>query len=90
MDILVKFPVSLCEKLCAKFKDKIKYVKEFKGKKINQELSEKIKKEKKENNDIFSIVNDDDEWTSVKMDYNYRIVLNDNFVTTIKSRFLEK
>ena len=29
MDIWIKFPVSLCEKLCSNFTDKIRYVKEF-------------------------------------------------------------
>ena len=41
LDIWVKFPISLCEKLCSKFKDKIKYVKEYKGKRINKENRKK-------------------------------------------------
>ena len=29
MDIWAKFPVSLCEKICDKFKDKMKYIEKF-------------------------------------------------------------
>ena len=90
MDIWIKFPVSLCEKLCSNFVDKIKYVKEFKGKRINQEMSEKIKKDKKENNNNFSPSIDDNEWISVKRDNNYRIVFNDKIVLTIKSKFIRQ
>ena len=90
LDIWVKFPVSLCEKLCSKFNDKIKYVKEYKGQRINQELSNKIKKDRKDNNNIFSPSIDDNEWLSVKRDKNYRIVFNDKVVTTIKARFIKK
>ena len=90
MDIWIKFPVSLYEKLCSNFVDKIKYVKEFKGKRINQEMSEKIKKDKKENNNNFSPSIDDNEWISVKRDNNYRIVFNDKIVLTIKSKFIRQ
>ena len=47
LDIWTKFPVCLCEKLCNSFKDRIKYINEFYGKRINKKLLEKIKKEKK-------------------------------------------
>ena len=91
MDIWIKFPVSLCEKLCSNFTDKIRYVKEYKGKRINQDLFEKIKKDKKENNNNnFSPSIEDNEWLSVKRDNNYRIVFNDKIVTTIKSKFMKQ
>lgn len=90
IDIWIKFPVSLCEKLCANFIDKIKYVKEYKGKRINQELNEKIKKDKKENSNIFCPSVDDNEWLSVKRDNNFRIVFNDKTVSTIKSKFIRQ
>ena len=91
MDIWIKFPVSLCEKLCSNFTDKIRYVKEYLGKRINQDLFEKVKKDKKENNNNnFSPSIEDNEWLSVKRDNNYRIVFNDKIVTTIKSKFMKQ
>ena len=42
LDIWVKFPVSLCEKLCSQFKYKLKYIKKYEGKRINRELLNKI------------------------------------------------
>ena len=47
IDIWPKFLISLCEKLCFQFDEKIKYVKEMKGKSINKEFLNKIKKENK-------------------------------------------
>ena len=90
MDIWVKFPISLCEKLCSKFKDKIKYVKKYEGKRINKELTDKIKKDKIEKNDIFVPIFDDNEWISVKRENNYRVVFNDQIVKVIKTRFIKQ
>ena len=90
LDIWTKFPTSLCERLCNSFKDRIKYVKEFNGKRINKELLEKIKKERKEHNENFIPSNEDNEWISVKRDKNYRIVFNDKIVDTIKKRFIKQ
>ena len=42
LDIQVKFSKSLCEKLCAQFEDKIKYIKDSGGKRINKEIIRKI------------------------------------------------
>jgi len=89
LDIWAKFPVSLCEKICDKFNDKIKYVEKYGGQKINKELLEKIKKEKKENK-IFVPINNDNEWISIKRDNKFRIVFNDKIVKTIKSRFIKQ
>ena len=86
LDIWSKFPVSLCEKLCNKFDEKLKYIEEFKGQRINREILEKIKKEKKGD----QIINEDDEWVSVKRDNKFRIVFNDNIVKQLKSRFIKQ
>ena len=48
LDVWIKFPVSLCEKLCSTFNDKMKYIIDYEGKRINKEILEEIKKEKKE------------------------------------------
>ena len=88
LDIWSKFPISLCEKLCNQFNDKIKYVKEINGKRINNDLLKKIKKEKKEKNEFYIPNNNDNEWISVKRDNNYRIVYNDKIVKTIKTNFI--
>ena len=44
LDVWIKFPISLCEKLCSKFNDKIKYIIDNDGKRINKEILDKIKK----------------------------------------------
>ena len=90
MDIWAKFPVSLCEKICDKFKDKIKYVEKYGGQRINKELLEKIKKEKKEENKIFKPLNEDDEWVSMKRDNKFRMVFNDKIVKIIKTKFIKQ
>ena len=53
-------------------------------------MYEKIKKDKKENNNIFSPSIDDNEWLSIKRDNNYRIVFNDKIVLTIKAKFIRQ
>ena len=88
LDIWVKFPVSLCEKLCSQFKYKLKYVNEFGGKRINKEILNKIIKEQKMKKE--ALINDDNEWISVKRDNNYRIVFNDKIIKIIKTRFLKE
>ena len=90
LDIWSKFPIALCEKLCAQFDLKIRHLKEIGGKRINKEFMDKIKKERIKNNDIFVPINQDDEWTSVKRDNNYRIVYNDQIVKKIKSKFIKQ
>ena len=85
LDIWAKFPVSLCNKLCSKFNNKINYVKEFKGKRINKEIIQKIHNERKEENG--QNIEDDNEWISVKRDYKFRIVYNNQIVKKIKSKF---
>ena len=84
LDIWVKFPVTLCQKLCSHFIHKIKYVREFKGKRINKEILEsKIKKNEKDKIPD----NDQNDWISIKRDYNYRIVYNNKIVKQIKTKF---
>ena len=84
LDIWVKFPVTLCQKLCSHFIHKIKYVREFKGKRINKEILEsKIKKNEKDKIPD----NDQNDWISIKRDYNYRIVYNNQIVKQIKTKF---
>ena len=38
LDIWIKFPTSLCEKLCKQFDEKIKLIKEYNGARINREM----------------------------------------------------
>ena len=90
LDIWSKFPISICEKLIEQFNEKIKHVNEMGGKRINKELMDKIKADKKKNNDLFKPINNDEEWISVKRDNNYRIVYNDKIVKKIKSRFIRQ
>ena len=90
IDIWSKFPVSLCEKLCSQFNDKIKYVQEMKGKRINKDMVNQIKKENKKNNSLFIPINNDNEWISIKRDNNYRIVYNDKIVKKIKARLIKQ
>ena len=89
LDIWSKFPVSLCEKLCNQFNYKINYVKDINGKRISKDLLNKIKKERKEQNELFVPINNDNEWISIKRDNNYRIVYNDKIVKKIKSNFIK-
>ena len=42
LDVWVKFPTSLCEKLCSQFKYKINYINEFGGKRINKDILVRI------------------------------------------------
>ena len=88
LDIWVKFPNSLCEKLCSQFKHKIKYVEEYGGKRINNDLLAKILKEDKNKKE--DIINSDNEWISIKRDNNFRIVFNDKIIKTIKARYLKQ
>ena len=88
MEIWVKFPNSLCEKLCSQFKHKIKYVEEYGGKRINNDLLIKILKEEKDKNE--NIINSDNECISIKRDNNFRIVFNDKIIKTIKARYLKQ
>jgi len=88
LDIWVNFPNSLCEKLCSQFKHKIKYVEEYGGKRINNDLLVKILKEEKDKNE--NIINSDNEWISIKRDNNFRIVFNDKIIKTIKARYLKQ
>ena len=88
LDIWTKFPNSLCEKLCSQFNYKIKYVSEYGGKRINNELLAKIIREQKENNEALN--NEDNEWISIKRDNNFRIVFNDKIIKTIKARYLKQ
>ena len=62
----------------------------MKGKRINKELLNKIKKENKKNNEIFIPINNDNEWISVKRDNNFRIVYNDKIVKKIKAKFFKQ
>ena len=61
---------------------------EFGGKRINQEILNKIIKEQKMKKE--ALINDDNEWISVKRDNNYRIVFNDKIIKIIKTRFLKE
>ena len=88
LDIWTKFPNSLCEKLCSQFNYKIKYVSEYGGKRINNELLAKIIREQKDNNEALN--NEDNEWISIKRDNNFRIVFNDKIIKTIKARYLKQ
>ena len=90
IDIWSKFPICLCEKLCAQFDDKIKYLKEIGGKRINKDLMIKLMKEKNDNNTIFIPLNNDNEWVSVKRDINYRLVYKDKIVKKIKYKFVKQ
>ena len=84
LDSWVKFQNLLCEKLCSQFKHKIKYVEEYGGKRINNDLLAKILKEDKNKKE--DIINSDNEWISIKRDNNIRIVFNDKIIKTIKAR----
>ena len=88
LDIWIKFPNSLCQKLCSQFNQKIKYVSEYGGKRINNDLLNKIIKEQKDKNE--EINNEDNEWISIKRDNNFRIVFNDKIIKTIKARYLKQ
>ena len=44
LDLWIKFPTTLCGKLCKKFDEKIRFIEQFGGQRINKELLEKIKK----------------------------------------------
>ena len=78
LDIWVKFPTSLCEKLVSQFKYKIKYVNDFGGKRINKKILRKIIKEQKDNKE--EVLNSDNEWISIKRGNNFRIVFNDKII----------
>ena len=49
LDIWIKFPTSLCKKLCEQFDEKMKLIKEFKGARINKEMMINVEKKKKKN-----------------------------------------
>ena len=68
----------------------MEYVEKFGGERINKELVEKIKKDKKKENKEFKPINEDNEWISVKRDNKFRMVFNDKIVKVIKSRFIKQ
>jgi len=91
LDIWIKFPTSLCKKLCMQFDEKIKLIREFKGARINKEMMINVeKKNKKEKKDEGKDLNLENEWISVKREKKYRVVFNDKIVKTIKNRFIKQ
>ena len=88
LDIWIKFSNSLCQKLYSQFNYKIKYVLEYRGKRINKDLLVKIIKEQKDHNE--EINNNDNEWISIKRDNNFRIVFNGKIIKNIKARYLNQ
>ena len=87
LDIWIKFPVELCEKLCKQFDEKIKLIKEFNGARINKEML--LKKEKDDKNEHQKDSAEKD-WISVKRENKYRIVFNDKIVKNIKYKFIKQ
>ena len=55
MHILSKFHVSLCEKICDKYQDKIEYVEKYGEQRIKKEFLGKIKKDKEEKNEVLKL-----------------------------------
>ena len=91
LDIWIKFPTSLCKKLCMQFDEKIKLIREFKGARINKEMMINVeKKNKKEKKEEGKDLNLENEWISVKREKKYRVVFNDKIVKTIKNRFIKQ
>ena len=88
MDIWIKFPTSLCEKLCKKLDEKIKLIQQYKGARINKEML--LKKEKNNKNEDENDVGDKNDWLSIKRDNKFRIVFNDKIVKTIRKRFIKQ
>ena len=88
LDIWIKFPTSLCEKLCKKFDEKIKLIQQYKGARINKEML--LKKEKNNKNEDENDVGDKNDWLSIKRDNKFRIVFNDKIVKTIRKRFIKQ
>ena len=87
LDIWIKFPTSLCEKLCKKFDEKIKLIEEYNGARINKEMLIKTEKRNKNGDEKDP---DNNDWTSIKRDNKFRIVFNDKIVKTIKARFIKQ
>ena len=88
LDVWIKFPTSLCEKLCKKFDEKIKLIQEYKGARINREML--MKTEKSNKNEDEKDAGDNNDWTSVKRDNKFRIVFNDKIVKTIRKKFIKQ
>ncbi len=66
LDIWIKFPTSLCEKLCKKLDEKIKLIQQYKGARINKKML--LKKEKNNKNEDENDVGDKNDWLSIKRD----------------------